>query len=63
MDWILFDTNVMNMRAETLNAAYVRGYAERIGTLAIPEPVMQKHLEDLTNAELELLNAIGKKQS
>lgn len=52
MNWILFDTKVMNMRAETLSVAYVRGYAERIGTLAIPEPVKQKHLEDLTDADL-----------
>lgn len=48
------------MRAETISAAYVRGYAERIGSLTIPESVMKKHLEALTDEELALLNAIGK---
>ena len=49
------------MRMDTLSAAYVRGYAARTGTLPIPESVMQKHLEDLTDEELALLNVIGQK--
>ncbi len=49
------------MKAETLSAAYVRGYAERTGTPVIPHSVKIKHLDDLTDEELAQLYAIGKK--
>ena len=48
------------MRKETISAAYVRGYAERTGSLAIPEVVRRQRLEDLTDEGLALLNGIGR---
>ena len=48
------------MRKETISAAYVRGYAERTGSLTIPEAVRRQRLEDLTDEGLALLNGIGR---
>lgn len=42
----------MITKAEILSAAYVRGYAERIGTPEIPESVREKQIYDLTDEEL-----------
>lgn len=51
----------MAVELETLSAAYVRGYAERTGALMIPESLKSKPLEELTEEELALLIACGKK--
>lgn len=51
-----------DIHAEILGAAYVRGYAERTGTPVLPEWAREKRLDELTDAELAQLYAIGKRE-
>lgn len=48
------------MNAELLGAAYVRGYAQRVGMLSLPSQLIQKSLEELADDEVEWLYALGR---
>ena len=48
------------MISDFLSAAYVRGYAQRTGTLCLPKKLAEKTLDNLTDHEAALLSELGK---